>query len=56
MEYAFVSQTPEELRTQASKLYAIAAHVCRRDVAQHLEQQAAALLAEAELRSVAARS
>jgi hypothetical protein len=56
MNQAFVQQTPDELRRQASKLYAIAAHVSRRDVASHLKEQAAALLAEAELRSVGSRN
>jgi hypothetical protein len=55
MDQAFVARTPDELRGQANKLYAIAAHVCRREVKGHLEEQAAALLAEAELRSVAKR-
>jgi len=56
MKQAFVQQTPDELRRLASKLYAVAAHVSRREVANHLNEQAAALLAEAELRSVASRS
>jgi len=55
MDQAFVMSTPDELRRQASKLYAIAAHVRRRKVAGRLEEQAGALLAEAELSSVAAR-
>ena len=33
-------------------MYAIASHVARQDVASHLNEHAAALLAEAELRSV----
>ena len=52
MGQAFVPQTPNELRRQAAKLYAIASHVARQDVACHLTEQAAALLAEADLRSV----
>lgn len=50
----FIAQTPDELRRQANKLYEIAAHVCRLDVAAHLEEQAAALLAEAEIQAAAA--
>ena len=33
-------------------MYAIASHVARQDVASHLNEHAAALLAKAELRSV----
>ena len=56
MKQAFVLQTPDELRRRASKLYSIAAHVSRREVAGHLKEQAAALLAEAELKSIRARN
>jgi hypothetical protein len=52
MGQAFVSQSPDELRRQAAKMYAIASHVARQDVASHLNEHAAALLAEAELRFV----
>jgi len=52
MGQAFIPQTVDELRRQAAKLYAIASHVARQEVACHLNEQAAALLAEAELRSV----
>lgn len=46
-------QTPADLRRQASKLQTLAAHVMRRDVALHLQEHAARLLAEAELKDAA---
>ncbi len=55
MQHEWVPQSPDELRRQAMKLQAIAGHVYRSDVAFHLREQAAALLAEAELKTVAAR-
>jgi len=55
MDHEWVPQTPEDLRRQAGKLQAIAAFVHRPDVASHLREHAAALLAEAELKLVASR-
>jgi hypothetical protein len=53
MDHEWLPQTPEELRCQAAKLQRIAAYVARSDVATHLQEQAARLFAEAELRSLA---
>lgn len=53
MNHEWVPQTPGELRRHAAKLQAIAALVHRPDVASHLREHAAALLAEAELMAVA---
>ena len=47
-------QTPDDLRRQAGKLQKIALYVRRPDVASHIREHAAALLAEAELAAVAA--
>lgn len=55
MNHEYFPQTPDALRRHASKLQAMAAFVCRQDVAWHLKEQAAAVLAEAELRAIAAR-
>ena len=55
MEHEWVPQTPDDLRRDANKLQAIAVLVCRPDVACHLREHAAALLAEAELKAAAAR-
>ena len=55
MDHEWVPQTPDDLRRHANKLQAIAAHVHRADVACHLREQAAALLAEAQLKAAAAR-
>lgn len=46
--------TPGQLRSQALKLRSLARYVSRPDVAQHLEEHAARLFAEAELKNVAA--
>jgi hypothetical protein len=56
MHQAFASQTPDELRRQASKLHALASHVRNHDVACRLREQAAALLFEAELKSLERRA
>jgi hypothetical protein len=55
MLYEWVPQSPDDLRRQAQTLRKLAAHVSRRDVAGHLEEQAAELLAKAELRSLSVR-
>ncbi|HLO19037.1 MAG TPA: hypothetical protein VK192_00905 [Sphingomicrobium sp.] len=55
MDHEWLPQTPEELRRQADKFEKLAAFVSRGDVAQHLKEQAAQLIAEAELRSLSAR-
>ena len=54
MTHEWVPQTPVELRRHASKLRQLAAYVRRADVAQHLEEHAAKLFAEAELKRIAA--
>ena len=54
MEHAWMPQTPDDLRRQAGKLQKIALYVRRPDVASHIREHAAALLAEAELAAVAA--
>jgi hypothetical protein len=54
MDHEWLPQTPEELRRQADKLQRLAAYVVRSDVANHLQEQAAQLFAEAELRSLRA--
>ena len=54
MNQIWTPETPDELRRHAGKLEAIAAHVRRQDVASHLREQAALLLAQAELRAIAA--
>jgi hypothetical protein len=54
MNHEWVPQTPDELRRHAKKLEAIAAFVSRPDVAFHLKEEAAAVLAEAALREAAA--
>ena len=56
MLHEWVPQSPQDLRRQAETLRKIAAHVSRRDVARHLEEQAAELLAKAELRSLSVSS
>jgi hypothetical protein len=56
MMHEWLPQSPADLRGQASKLQALAAHVCRREVAQRLQERAAELIAEAELKAVAART
>jgi hypothetical protein len=53
MDHEWLPQTPEELRHLADKLQRVAAYVTRGDVANHLQEQAARLFAEAELRSLA---
>lgn len=55
MLHEWLPQTPAELRRQASKLQLLASHVSRPDVARHLEEHAAKLLAEAELKTISAR-
>lgn len=55
MDHEWVPRTPGELRRHATKLQAIAALVHRSDVASHLREHAAALLAEAELKAAAGR-
>lgn len=55
MYHEYISETPYALRRHASKLQAMAAFVYRQDVAWHLKEQAAAVLAEAELRAIAGR-
>jgi len=55
MKHEWVPQTPDDLRRDANKLQAIAVLVCRPDVACHLREHAAALLAEAELKVAAER-
>lgn len=50
MTHEWILQTPADLRRHASKLQALAAYVSRPDVAQHLQEHAASLLAEAALK------
>lgn len=52
MDHEWLPQTPAELRTQATKLHALATHVFNKDLAHRLEEQAAELFAEAELKAV----
>lgn len=56
MNQQYVPETPDALRRHASNLQAIAAFVYREDVALHLQEQAAAVLAEAELKSILAHT
>jgi hypothetical protein len=53
MEHEWLPQTAAELRVQAGKLSALAAHVLNGDLAKRLEEQAAELLARAELKTLA---
>ena len=55
MTHEWLPQTPSELRRQSSKLERLALHVQRPDVAQRLREHSAKLLAEAELKAIAAR-
>jgi hypothetical protein len=55
MAHEWLPQTPAELRTQAAKLQKLAAHVLHGDLAERLEEQAAELLAKAELKEVQER-
>jgi hypothetical protein len=51
MDHEWVPATAEELRKQAQTCRRLAAHVTDRDLARRLEDQAAELLAQAELKS-----
>jgi hypothetical protein len=51
MDHEWVRQSPDELRRQARKLQVLAAFVHRQETARHLRDQAASLIAEAELKA-----
>ena len=54
MDHEWLPQTPAELRKQARKFQMLAAHVLHVDLARRLEEQAAELLAKAELSTIQA--